>query len=68
MGKLNLLKGTENIFGKISIKDDLTPGEREEIRVLAERAKLQTNQSDNKVYKVRGDRKNGWRLIFFQKK
>ena len=59
MENLHNLKGTERFFGKISIKDDYTISERDEIRLLTERAKQQGTQNPERVFKVRGNSKNG---------
>ena len=67
MKNLGRLKGTERYFGKISVKDDYTSSEREEIRLLTERAKKETAENPEKVFKVRGNSKNGWRVVSFQK-
>ena len=65
MDNLYHLKGTERFFGKISIKDDYTIGERDEIRLLTERAKQQGTQNPERVFKVRGNSKNGWRIVSY---
>ena len=67
MKSLGRLKGTERYFGKISVKDDYTTQERECIRLLTERAKKQTNENPERIFKVRGDSKNGWRVVSFPK-
>ena len=60
--------GTERYFGKLSIKDDYTASEREEIKLLTERAKERSAHNPDRVFKVRGNSKNGWRVVSFQKK
>ena len=67
MKNLCRLKGTERFFGKISVKDDYTTQEREEIRLLTERAKKQSNDNPERIFKVRGNSKNGWRVMSFPK-
>ena len=67
MGNLRRLKGTQDDFGKISVTDDYTTSEREEIKSWVEKAKEKTSQDPDKVYKVRGDPKNGLRLVWFNK-
>ena len=57
MKNLGRLKGTERFFRKVSIKDDYTTLEREEIRLLTERAKKQRTDNPEKVFKVRGNSK-----------
>ena len=69
MRNLGRLKGTERYFGKISVKDDYTSNERDQIRKLTEQAKHQSEENkDNKVFKVRGNAKNGWRIVSFPRK
>jgi hypothetical protein len=68
MRNLGRLKGTERYFGKISIKDDYTTNEREQIRMLTQQAATQTQESADRSYKVRGNSKNGWHIMSFPKK
>ena len=68
MKNLGRLKGTERYFGKISVKDDYTSNEREQIRMLTQQATKQTEESLDRTYKVRGDSKNGWHIMSFPKK
>ena len=68
MSNLNKLKGTENDFGKISVTDDYTNTERDEIRRWVQKAQEKSAQDPENIYKVRGDPKNGMRLIWFPKK
>ena len=68
MRNLGRLKGTERYFGKISVKDDYTTNEREQIRMLTQQAVKQTEESPDRSYKVRGDSKNGWHIMSFPKK
>ena len=67
LNNLSKLKGTEEDLGKISITDDYTQTEREEIKRWVMKAKEKTAQDPDKVYKVRGDPKNGLKLIWFAK-
>ena len=68
MNNLNQLKGTVDEFGKISIKDDYTQSEREEIRQWVKKAQQKTAEDPDKTYRVRGDPKNGLKLIWFAKR
>ena len=68
MKNLGRLKGTERYFGKISVKDDYTTNEREQIRMLTQQAVKQTEESPDRSYKVRGNSKNGWHIMSFPKK
>ena len=65
MKNLNRLKGTEQLLGKISVKDDYTAQEREEIRLLAEKAKQQSTGNEDRIFKVRGSSKHGWKVVSF---
>ena len=68
MANLGRLKGTERYFGKISVKDDYTSNERDQIRKLTEEAKKLSEDNQEKVFKVRGNQKNGWRVVSFLRK
>ena len=65
MRSLGNLKGTERYFGKISVKDDYTTNEREQIRLLTVKAGKLNEENPEKTFKVRGNSKNGWRLVSF---
>ena len=68
LSNLRKLKGTEEEFGKISITSDYTKSERDQIRAMSEKAKAQTESSEDRVFKVRGDPKNGLKIVSFPKK
>ena len=65
MKNLNRLKGTEHLLGKISVEDDHTAQEREEIRLLTEKAKQQSTGNEDRIFKVRGNSKHGWKVVSF---
>ena len=65
MGNLNQLKGTEDVFGRISITEDYTELEREEIKSWVNKAKDMSTKDQEHLYKVRGTPKNGLRIIRF---
>ena len=67
MANLRRLKNTEGTFGKISVTEDYTSTERQKIREFSERAREQCQQDPSRVFKVRGDPKNGLRIISFKK-
>ena len=67
MGNLRKLKGTEEVFSKISVTHDYSSTDREKIREYATKARLQGQQDPTRVYKVRGDPKNGFRIISYKK-
>ena len=68
MANLWKLKGTEDEFGKISITNDHTKTERDQIKEMSEKAKKKSEEDEVYIYKVRGDPKNGLRLIPFPRK
>ena len=68
MKNLKRLKGSENEFGKISVKEDYTTNERDQIRRLNVQAKKLSDENPEKIFKVRSDSKNGWRVVSFLKK
>ena len=68
MGNLRKLKGTEWEFGKISVTRDYSSTEREKIKEYAAKAKAQGEQDPTKIFKVRGDPKNGLRIISYKRK
>ena len=59
MGNLRKLKGTEELFSKIRMTNDCSSTDREVIREYATKARLQGQEDSTRVYKVRGDPKNG---------
>ena len=67
MNNLRRLKGTEEKFGKISVTDDYTVTERQKIKDFTEKAREQSKQDNTRVFKVRGDPKNGLRVISMKK-
>ena len=68
LSSLSKLKGTEEKFGKISVTSDYTKSERDQIKAMADKAKEQSASNKDRIYKVRGDPKNGLRIVSFVKK
>ena len=66
LGNLSKLKGTVEEFGKISITSDYTKTERDQIKAMSEKAKAQSAADKDRVYKVRGDPKNGLKIVSFR--
>ena len=62
---LRKLKGTAEVFGKISVTDDFTKNEREQIRRYVKDAEAKSAEDPDNMYRVRGDPKNGLRLVPF---
>ena len=67
MSNIRRLKGTEEEFGKISVTDDFTALEREKLREYSIKAKDHGEKDPTRVFKVRGDPKNGLQIISFKK-
>lgn len=63
-GNLCLLKGIEK-YRAVSITEDLTPDERNQLKKLSNQAKERNanNNSENEKWRVRGNSKNGFFLI-----
>ena len=68
LGNLNGLKNTVEEFGRISVTDDYTINEREEIKSWIKKAEEKSAQDPEQVYKVRGNPKNGLRLVSFARR
>ena len=66
MSRLGRLKNTEDDFGKISITEDYTQSEREMIKSWSSKAKEKSAGDKDFIYKVRGDPKNGLKLVRFK--
>ena len=67
MGNLRKLKGTEYLFGKISITSDYSSNDREMIKDKVKEAKKQQEENPGRIFKVRGDPKNGLRIVSYAK-
>ena len=70
MSRLKFLKNAEEKFKKISITDDYTIAERAQIKEWKEKATIKNNeenQDSGYIWKVRGNPKNGIRLVRFTK-
>ena len=67
MSRLGRLKNTEDDFGKISITEDYTQSERELIKSWSSKAKEKSAGDKDFIYKVRGDPKNGLKLVRFKR-
>ena len=67
MANLNKLKGTGDTFGWISVTDDYTNMEREQIRNKVTEAKELSKKNPNRIFKVRGEPKNGLRIVSYTK-
>ena len=63
MKKLKLLKGTEEELGKLSVREDYTKNEREQIKKLVDVAKDKNAEDSTHHWVVRGTPKNGLHLL-----
>ena len=71
MSKLTNLKNAEDKFRRLSITDDYTQDERQSIKEWVEKSKLKNQEESSDsifIWRVRGTRKNGHRLVRFTKK
>ena len=65
MSNLRRLKDYAKEFGKISVTDDYTSGEREQIRCWVKKAEEKSSKDPEYVYRVGGNPKSGLRLVTF---
>ena len=65
MSNLRRLKDYAKEFGKISVTDDYTSGEMEQIRCWGKKAEEKSSNDPEYVYIVRGNPENGLRLVTF---
>ena len=63
MRNLNYLKGSEEKLGKLSVKEDLTQSERQQVRKFVDIAKERNKVETSHRWVVRGSPKNGLRLV-----
>ena len=68
MINLRKLNGTIDEFGKISVTEDSTQSERGQLRKWSNDAKKKSADDPKFEYKVRGDPKNGLRLLRVNKR
>ena len=68
MNNLNRLKGSEEILRKLSVKEDLTKNEREQVQKYVEMAKEKNAEDSSHHWVVRGTPKNDLRLVMFTRR
>ena len=69
MARLPNLKNAEDNLKKVSVTDDYTADERNEIKIWVEKAKKRNeDETGDVIWKVRGTPKNGLRLAKFTKR
>ena len=54
MNNLQLLKGTENELGKLSVREDLTKNDREQVKKYVDSARNKNNEDPSHRWDVRG--------------
>ena len=68
MPRLVNLKNAEEIYRKVSVRDDYTIEEREMIKEWVKKAAQKNNEENTQPWKVRGTPKNGLRLVKITKR
>ncbi|MEO2160791.1 MAG: hypothetical protein ABGX14_06775, partial [bacterium] len=68
MSRLGNLKNADEVFNKLSVRDDYTIKERELIREWVNKAEKKNVEENTKAWKVRGTPKNGLRLVKIAKR
>ena len=63
MSRLVNLKNAEQLFRQISVRDDYSLDDRKLIKNRADEAAMKNKAENTDEYKVRGNTKNGWRLV-----
>ena len=68
MSRLGNLKNAEEIYHKVSIRDDYTIEEREIIKEWVKKAAQKNKEENTQSWKVRDTPKNGLRLVKITKR
>ena len=68
MSRLNNLKNADEIYRSLSVRDDYTIEERNLIRQYVNKAEQKNKAENTKDWKVRGNPKNGLRLVRITKR
>ena len=68
MARLGNLKNAEDVFRKVSIRDDYTLEEREMVRDFVKKAEAKNAAENTQEWKVRGTPKTGLRLVKITKR
>ena len=63
MDRLVNLKYAEDIYRKLSVRDDYTPAERNQIKEWVKKAEQKNRDENTHAWKVQGSPKNGLRLV-----
>ena len=68
MSRLGNLKNAEEIYRKVSVRDDYTSEERGLIKEWVTKAEKKNKEENTQAWKVRGTPKNGLRLVKITKR
>ena len=68
MSRLVNLKNADGIYRKLSVRDDYTIEEREQIKSWVRKAEEKNKEENTQSWKVRGTPKNGLRLVKITKR
>ena len=68
MSRLVNLKNADDIYRKLSVRDDYTIEEREQIKSWVRKAEEKNKEENTQSWKVRGTPKNGLRLVKITKR
>ena len=68
MARLGNLKNAEDVYRKVSIRDDYTLEEREMVREYVKKAEAKNASENTQEWKVRGTPKTGLRLVRITKR
>ena len=68
MSRLSNLKNADEIYRKLSVREDYTIEEREQVREWVKKAAAKNTEENTDCWKVRGTPKNGLRLVKITKR
>ena len=68
MARLGNLKNAEEVYRKVSVRDDYTLEEREMVREYAKKAQAKNEAENTQEWKVRGTPKTGLRVVKITKR
>ena len=63
MDNLKHLKGTEEELGRLSVRENLTQNERDQVKKFIDKARSRNVEDSSQYWVVRGTPKNGLRLV-----
>ena len=63
MDNLKHLKGTEEELGRLSVREDVTQNERDQVKKFVDKVRSRNVEDSSQYWVVRGTPKNGLRLV-----